>query len=201
MFELFVVGSIGFWILVALEFLILIALTEYEQPGWSFVTLILVGVLLHFFGNINLLKIAVAHPGWTAIGIVGYLFVGTIWSVVKWFFYVHRKKEEYIEAKKEYEDSPEYDYPPGDRYKQGETTIKLPWEESRAKKRLANSKGGPQPLVRDNKSRVLMWMTYWPWSALWTIIDDPIKRAFRAIYNLIHTQMQKISDKAFEGIK
>jgi hypothetical protein len=55
------------------------------------------------------------------------------------------------------------------------------------------------PQAREHKSDIMLWMTYWPFSCLWTIINDPIRKIFRTIYTHIATSLQKISDRMFKG--
>ncbi len=65
---------------------------------------------------------------------------------------------------------------------------------------------GPQfkealiPSAVNNKARIMMWMTWWPWSALWTLLNDPIKRAFRALFQALKARFQKMSEYAFRHI-
>jgi hypothetical protein len=69
------------------------------------------------------------------------------------------------------------------------------------KKRQHNSYGVPEkPSAADSKDMILRWMTFWPWSAIWTLINDPIKKAFREIFRKLQAQFQKIADKAWEGV-
>jgi hypothetical protein len=56
-----------------------------------------------------------------------------------------------------------------------------------------------KPSAADSKDMILRWMTFWPWSMIWTLINDPIKKAFREIYSKLQTQFQKIADKAWAG--
>lgn len=58
-----------------------------------------------------------------------------------------------------------------------------------------------KPSAAESKEMILRWMSFWPWSMVWTIINDPIKKAFRAIYRKIQNHLQRIADKAWEGIK
>jgi hypothetical protein len=44
-------------------------------------------------------------------------------------------------------------------------------------------------------------MSYWPWSLLWTILDDPVRKAFLGIYHYIQEFLQEISDRVFQGIE
>jgi hypothetical protein len=57
------------------------------------------------------------------------------------------------------------------------------------------------PQVADNKSRITTWMAYWPWSAFWTLLNDPIRRLFRRLYNNLREFYQKMSDKVFADVK
>lgn len=57
------------------------------------------------------------------------------------------------------------------------------------------------PQVADNKSKIITWMVYWPWSFFWTILNDPIRRLFRRIYNNLREFYQKMSDKVFADVK
>jgi len=58
-----------------------------------------------------------------------------------------------------------------------------------------------KPLVSRNKGRIVAWMTYWPWSGLWTLINDPVRRTFRFLYRRISTTLQRMSDKMFADIE
>ena len=56
-------------------------------------------------------------------------------------------------------------------------------------------------MARENKSRIIMWMAYWPWSLLWTTINDAVKRIYREIYQAIQRLLQGISDSVFKDVK
>lgn len=45
-----------------------------------------------------------------------------------------------------------------------------------------------------NKERILNWMMYWPFSGVWTLINDPIKKSFQRIFKGLENRFQKISD-------
>lgn len=57
------------------------------------------------------------------------------------------------------------------------------------------------PKVSDSRGRITTWMTYWPWSATWTLINDPIKRIWRAIYRLVAGKLQSISNRVFRDVE
>lgn len=57
-----------------------------------------------------------------------------------------------------------------------------------------------QPSLNDHKSTILTWMTFWPASLLWTLLNDPIRAAFRHIYISLSRTLQAISDHAFSRV-
>ena len=55
--------------------------------------------------------------------------------------------------------------------------------------------------VSTYKARIMGWMIYWPLSLAWTLLNDPIRRLYEAIYNSIAKSLQEISNKAFKDIE
>ncbi len=56
------------------------------------------------------------------------------------------------------------------------------------------------PPARKNKARITGWMTFWPWSAIWWLLHDPITRAWRFIYARIAKQFQRVSNHVFRNV-
>jgi hypothetical protein len=56
------------------------------------------------------------------------------------------------------------------------------------------------PNVTEHKGKIMLWMSYWPFSAVWTVVDHPVKSAFLFIYNRIKNRMQKMADKIFAPV-
>lgn len=176
MFEFLLFGAaVWFWILFGVWCLVLFVSVELDKPGHATLATLIFVTLFGFFGVLpgggSLLAFLAASPGYIALGAVGFFVCGTIWAVVKWWFYVRNlaeKRREQIE-------------------KQGK-----------------NAKGFGtirKPLARENKSRIMTWMCFWPFSFIWTMINDPVRRVFQAIYRQIRESLQAIADKAFEGLE
>lgn len=51
-----------------------------------------------------------------------------------------------------------------------------------------------------NKTRVLVWMSYWPLSTIWTIINDPIRKMYKHILYKLSGFYQNISDRMFKDL-
>ncbi len=56
------------------------------------------------------------------------------------------------------------------------------------------------PHVSDNKPRIIGWMTLWPWSFAWTMVDDPVRSLFKKIYVFIESTFKKMRDRTFADI-
>jgi hypothetical protein len=173
MFEFILFGSmVWFWIVFGVWALILFVSVETDRPGVATITsLAFFGVFAYWGalpGGGGVLATLAANPFTVALLLVGFFVLGTVWAVVKWWFYVRRlaeKRREQLEA--------------GDvRY-------------GKIKK----------PSVSENKSRIMTWMCFWPFSFIWTMIDDPVRMVFKAIYTKIRGLLQRIADRAFEGLE
>lgn len=195
---LFALGTFWFWVLVAVHFCVLLALIEYEKTGWATFTMIATFAALYFLGDFNVITAALRNPGLTAALAGGYFAAGTAWSVAKWWFFVRRCREDYDKQKAEFL-----------RHNGIEGTaipdnLKTKWKESLGYGYGRNSHRRSDnviPKAGDHKSRIMAWMCYWPWSMVWTLINDPVKRVFKQIYLQIQGIMQSISNRAFRGVE
>lgn len=46
-----------------------------------------------------------------------------------------------------------------------------------------------------NKGRIVSWMCYWPLSALWTLINDPVRKLYTRICETLAGAYQKMADR------
>lgn len=175
MFEFLLFGSmVWFWILFGVWALVLFVSVENDAPAYATLATIGFFVLFGVWGVLpgggSLLALLVANPVYTIMTVVGFFVFGTAWSVVKWWFYVRDLADK------------------------------------RREQISQHGKGSSfygvirKPLVRDNKSRIMTWMCFWPFSFVWTMVNDPVRKVFAAIYMRIKDNLQNISDKAFEGL-
>lgn len=52
----------------------------------------------------------------------------------------------------------------------------------------------------NHKSRITHWGIYWPFSALWTLINNPMRRLFNYIHYSIEGLLQGISDRVMKSV-
>lgn len=198
---LFALGTFWFWVLVAVHFCVLLALIEYEKTGWATFSMIATFAALYFLGDFNVVTAALRNPGLTAGIIGGYFVAGTAWSVAKWWFFVRRCREDYDKLKATFlrQNGIEGSAIPDN--------LKAKWKESLTShyrygsERRYSFSNGVIPKASDHKSRIMTWMCYWPWSMVWTLINDPVKRLFKQIYLQIAGMLQRISNSVFSGVE
>jgi len=170
----FVVGSIGFWGLLVVPSIIILVALEHDREFTAFLAIVAMGLMLQLYSGVGLVPYVLHNPSsifWLALT---YLAAGTVWSFFKWYLHCRDERKRLDEYNR--------------RKKKGTS--------------MYGFGGKPEkPIAADSKSRITGWMTLWPWSLVWFIINDPVRRAFNAIYEKFSGAYQKISDKAFEGAK
>jgi hypothetical protein len=191
MLELFVVGTAWFWILIGIEVIVLFFCTAKELAGLALVSILAVLLALHFMGNVDVVGPVVNNPGTVALLIASYFLTGTIWSVCKWWFYVKERSRKYSSFRRRFLKNNQAN-------ETGEIPDGLKTKLKEEFQRQFGWDSAFKPRASEQKGRILFWMTWWPFSLTWTLINDPITRTFTAIYNGIAGLLQKISDSAFK---
>lgn len=179
-----VLGSLWFWVLVAAAIVALFTFIDHDDGIGATGTLIAFFLIQQLFGDFKVFSYVKFHPARTAELLIAYFLAGTLWAIAKWWFHVREERAKYDEKRASFLRGQELE--PSDGIPED---LKAKWAEWAPKK----------PNVSDSKERILRWMSFWPWSMVWTLINDPIKKAFRAIYRYIQKLLQLIVDKAFEG--
>jgi hypothetical protein len=193
LWELIAVGGFLFWGVIALAFAAIIAALEYENGKAATVVAVIFALAMTLFSDfkpIEWLTLNWKSLIWYAAAYVG---IGILWGVIKWRFYVMNRVDRYDDLKAKFLDDnniKEKNIP--DEYKKQ-------WA---AHCRNEFGYGFRIPMqVSHYKSTIIMWMSYWPFSGFWTLLNDPVKRIFRFCYRHMAGGLQKISDHAFADAK
>lgn len=184
MFPLLFASVLWSVLIYVVLFLVMVFAVEAESGVWAVMLLIASTFIISWLGQTNPFAYIKAHPIGILECLLIYLAVGALWSIVKWALHVHTKVAEYKDAKADY-------------MRRNNLTELTPED---ANKLLAYAKATP-PNARDNKSRIIRWMTYWPFSIIGSIFNDVIKKIYRHIYELLQSTYQRISDKIFSSVK
>lgn len=177
MFETFVLFLAGsafvYWSLLVLFVLAMIYAVETTSPTGATFTVILAALAAYFIYGFSTVGYVMEHPLYS-LGYVGaYFLAGTVWAGVKWMFFVNSAARAYGEIP-ESKRSDSFSF-------------------------RGRSQSVP-PQVKENKADIMIWMSYWPFSFVWTMIDDPVKRTFNWIYYKIAGGLQRYSNAAFADL-
>jgi hypothetical protein len=174
--SIFTLWTVGFWLALLVASVFIIAFDAFEHEGRSFGTLLIFAGGVLFFNPSAVLAIR-HNPLLLIVGLVGYLLLGVLVAVVKWYFFLLNVRDKINDN----------DFMPGN--------SKTKYVEVRAR---------PVALpvsVKNFKTRIIGWMTYWPWVAIWTLIDDPIRRVFLRIYHAMAAKLQAMADRIVPKVK
>jgi hypothetical protein len=180
-YELIVFGSIWFWAATVIPFLLLIAFVENEKSGMALFTLVATFAAFAAFGDKQWLTWVTHNPLTILYYVAGYIGVGILWGIVKWFFYCLKQRDKYEALRKLYTE-------------EGKPFNKETF------KRLAGyqyNEGDFPPNIKEHKGRVVFWMAYWPVSALWWVLNDPLTRLYNMLYHRLAVVFDGISKKMF----
>jgi hypothetical protein len=192
--EFFAVGSVGFWALVVLETGLLIFLIEWGRGVFATASLAVTMALLYFLGDVNFLGFVIHHPVTLVLGLVVYFAAGTVWSVAKWWLFVRDMRTRYDDLRADFCQEHNLD---------GTITEQLQplWLERLESSGRRGRRIEIRPRARKHRGQVVAWMAYWPWSLAWTVLNDPVRKSCRIIYQHIHDYLQEISNNAFRGVE
>lgn len=217
---LFILGGIWSFMFVGFLFVVLLALTENEHDFWAVFVLILFG-----WGVVNFNQDMTFPSIGEMLTYVAYYFVaGASWSVGKWYFFVKEKAVAFGELKVQFfkrlneifdaNDS-------GDEHVVVSPTTKIPEKFQDSFKQHVDQNGSRGfnhitkyhfendfkgylnqfiPSAISNKSKLVRWIMWWPLSATWTIINDPIRKLANYIFGRLQGVYTRISNAAFAGM-
>jgi hypothetical protein len=189
------VGGGWFWVALVAWLVIVWLLSENDMGFFGLVSTIGYCCLLQFVFHVNISGWMLANP-WNLMLFLGSYFVaGSLWSFWRWFLFVRDKLEPYNKLKSDWfvdkgltpvETIPE--------------ELKEEWvkfiEKDYSRKNLVRT-----PLVRENKSKIMRWIGYWPLSVVTWALNDMVRRFVRMIYDSIHDWLQSIANRVFSKVK
>jgi len=199
MFELFVIGSFWFWMLIAAEIIMLFVFIDNENGVGATISVVAFGALLQWFGNVDIIHYVQGHPLFILSCAGAYFALGAVWGVIKWWIFCRDRLEEYEEAREKFLKSK--GQPTGTKVVPPE--LRPEWRNylDRNKDYRTGDNLSVPPQVRTHKAKIMRWMTFWVVSIIWSFINDFVKRIFRTIYQRLSTFLQRISDNMFGTVK
>jgi hypothetical protein len=194
--EIFLIGSLWFWLLVFGEVIAVSVMVERERGAIATLTFLATLLLLQFLGHVNICGYVIQHPLLVVLGAAGYFALGMLLAVAKWWFYVREQRAWYDELRAAFLRM--YGYEPSSAMPE---ELQHSWQNCLVLAKKNGQRLVVRPLAARHKADILRWMAYWPWSFSWTMLKDPVRKAFLTIYHNIAEYLQEISDRAFKGVE
>lgn len=146
-------------------------LTQTEHWFWTTVVIISACVGAQFLHVADLWGFVRHQAGLTALYALGYLVLGVVWSFVKWLSFLLGFR----------------------RVRQRERERSAFWQS-------AYYRGGPlgqTPKAADNKGRIVGWISYWPFSLVGTLFNDPLRSLVQWLFERLSSSYQRVADYVF----
>lgn len=169
-------------------------LLEVEHWGWATLTLIVTGVAVQFLHVADIWGFMVHHTVDALLYVLAYLAVGVVWSFIKWFSFLMGFRDKFREVRDGWYERTGL--------KVGDSLTEEQQKSLDDVFRFESYNGNPvlyKPKAAKNKRRITAWMAYWPFSVVGTVINDPIRRLFRFLFNQFKALYQRIADHVFRN--
>lgn len=188
-------------LLLVIGVLIVIGLIEtvlVEVEKFTFATLLLLitAGVAHWLGLVNWLDFVHMHGFWLLAYVGIYVAAGVAWSFGKWFSFLMRMRDRYRQYVTEYLEEQKL---PADTAIEGDVLAGV----QKYIQHQYNSEFGrnnalwEKPKAKNNKGRLTAWMCWWPLSLIGTILNDPIRRLFNALFGWFKGLYQQMADRVY----
>ena len=201
--DLFIFGTAWYFLVTAAWIVAILWCVEKENPLGLGIWLILYLCFLQFLAKVDFFDQITHHPAASAFWILGYLIAGFLWSFIKWWLYSHKKAEEFSRVRCRFlkENQAHYNKKAVIHPELGNIT-----EDTKVPANLMDDWKrhivccGAIPRVRENKGKISIWVTYWPASMIWSLVNDFVKKFIRVIVMKCRKIYEGITKSAFKGL-
>lgn len=199
---------------------------EIDNAFVGLIVVLVAAAALYFVTNFNPFFYLWHHPLWIVPCIVGYAVLGGLWSIYKWRHFSGRVRERFNEAhlgftqrwmtNKLSSANAEQTWKNFNLDEVNGEKGKFPFNEGNRLALIAeleknkipdcllerwhNEDIEGVPLARTNKMRILTWIAYWPWSAIWYVFRDLVMDIANWIWKHLLTVYKSIAESAFKDV-
>lgn len=153
-------------------------MVEVVETGLGAFVVLGIGFLIYQLLSLaNPMGMVTANWGTVVYLFAIYFLVGIPWSVIKWYFYLLNKRDA-VKAKYDLSSS----------------------RNAKSFKQWATDTGYQIPTAYHNKARIIRWMAYWPFSLVWTLVNDPIRRIWNAVYHWLSDIYDALSRHVYKDL-
>lgn len=197
-------GTGWFYLTSFVVFVVVLALEENDHEYFSLGLVVGFIYLMETAGTFNIFSDPWQLAQWVGV----YFVAGVFWSFVKWFAFLHQAADCYRELRMNF-----LQRSPGVKIENITEKTKVPdnmkrefngyLKQSGYLSRQQYNSTDPTiiPQIRDNKARCIRWIIWWPTSAMWTALSDPLVRVGNWLFNRFRGTYQLLANRVFAGIE
>lgn len=183
--------SLDLCLILLIPFILLCILSELERFGLATLAMIVTLAAFQFLHFADVFGFVTHHIVESLIGVAVWMAIGVAWSFAKWFFHLMNFRDKFRELRTKWfidnKLDPTQPLPENLKDEVGDLT-QLGWS-------YRSWHNMQKPRAADNKSRIIGWMAFWPFSMVGTLLNDPIRKLFTWIFNHLKGLYQKMADK------
>lgn len=187
--ELLLIGSVGFWMLVLAEIIILAFLLEYDRGLAATGSFVAFCFIVGMFGGVDIIGVVKENPYLIGSLLFSYLGIGIVWATFKWRMYCVGRVDLYNELKAKH-------FPDGITENNRRHWIDV-LDRHHGSHGYKDTPLYQKALIRNNKSRWVKWAAAWPIGMVMFLIKDMVLGCWNQAYKLIANSLQKISDSVY----
>lgn len=230
LFVTFALGTIWWYIVTITFFVIMFTCVEKENSFFSALWLILYLAFLQFIVKADFLGSITHNPIKVLLYVLGYLVIGFLWSFVKWWLYVDKKADQLKKNRAKYlsnqkQSLTNYVTTWSERIGSGSGFRASQTEDLEKTKKLLDavndlgtitedtpvpdalradwksSSGYEIPKATEHKSKISIWVVYWPVSLVWSLVNDFVKKFIRTLITQFRVVYDNITKMAYHKIE
>jgi hypothetical protein len=195
----FIFGTLWFWVVSAAFFGLMIYWTEDDSNLFAGICLTAFVWTMASVNDFSILLSPWLWAKWAAI----YFVIGTVWSFVKWLSYCHSVRRTLRDHKEKFVKKTQAVLRKDGTFEDHDFAgfadyLNDHYYLGHGRTHKISTRKDVNPSMSENKGNMVRWIVWWPFSAFWTILNDPIRRIaefiverFRGAYEGIATSVFK----------
>jgi len=214
---LFTLGSPLFWLLFLVVSSCIIWAIEENRWYWAGFSVLAFLAACVFLGDTGLVKTLIERPYMIVPYAGGFIGLGITWGFIKWFVFLHKRRRKYEDAKLAWlreEGLLDAKEIPEELKKKWTLYLLNSDEWSRPKKPFVPVHRWDAKLSKDindrvltvrpraweNKTKIITWMAFWPWSLFWYLLGDLLYDLWNRIYAWLGDLFEQMSKHVFRNV-
>lgn len=172
-----------------LPFIVLTILVEAEWFGTATLSLIASLSICAWLNHVPVFSFLKEHMVNILEGAVAYVVLGIAWSFLRWLLLNLAFKFEFKQAKENF--IAQLNLPKGSNVPEDKMEA---FKSEMRYRTVSGYRLDTRPNAAKSKSRIVGWGAFWPCSVIGYVLNDPVRRLFNALFELLKGSYQRITD-------